>query len=200
MTIFHATDLHFNKEWFNWIASQQPYYDLFCLTGDFLEETRPQSLQEQIEWVSSWMREFQKPLFVCSGNHDIEELDNENWLCKIPNVYSDGTIKTVDGVKFGCMPFMVIDYFDYDECDVLLYHVPPAKTKTALHRKTGEDWGDSQLTQMLENKVLSPKYLLCGHLHYPTTNTDTIKSTLIVNPGMHDRQKSCRFEKIKINT
>ena len=80
MKILHTTDLHFTKHWFTWIALQQNNYDVFCITGDFLESSKDETLLEQIEWISSWMKSFKKPLFVCSGNHDIEELENEDWL------------------------------------------------------------------------------------------------------------------------
>ena len=189
MKILHTTDLHFKKHWFEWIASQQPNYDVFCITGDFLEERESQSLQEQIEWVSSWMREFKKPLFVCSGNHDIEELENEDWLCKIPNIYSDNSIKTIDGVKFGCVEYIAPDFFEFDECDVVLYHLPPIKTKTALHRENEDDWGDKELYRLLKNRLFSPSYLLCGHMHYPQDTKETIHKTTVCNCGSDKKSK-----------
>jgi Icc-related predicted phosphoesterase len=108
MKILHTTDLHFNTHWFEWIASQQDEYDVFCISGDFLEDTKDETLLVQIEWVSAWMRKFKKPLFTCSGNHDIEELENEDWLSKIDtsNYYTDNATKTIDGIKFGCYPFI----------------------------------------------------------------------------------------------
>ena len=133
MKILHTTDLHFTKHWFTWIALQQNNYDVFCITGDFLESSKDETLLEQIEWISSWMKSFKKPLFVCSGNHDIEELENEDWLNQIPNVYSDNSIKTINGIKFGCIPYIAPDFFEFDECDILLYHLPPAQSKTAIH-------------------------------------------------------------------
>ena len=99
MKILHTTDLHFTKHWFTWIALQQNNYDVFCITGDFLESSNDETLLEQIEWISSWMKSFKKPLFVCSGNHDIEELENEDWLNQIPNVYSDNNIKTINVIS-----------------------------------------------------------------------------------------------------
>lgn len=84
MKILHTTDLHFNKNWFEWIANQQNNFDVFCITGDFLDDFK----EEQIDWLTNWMKNFKKPLFICSGNHDIEELENEDWFNKISNVYS----------------------------------------------------------------------------------------------------------------
>jgi uncharacterized protein len=184
MKILHTTDLHFNKRWFEWITNQQNNYDIFCITGDFLEDSKDETLAEQINWITQWMKDFKKPLFICSGNHDIEYLDNEDWFNKISNVYSDCTIKTIDGVKFGCIPYIAPDFYEYDECEVILYHLPPAKTKTAIHRETEDDWGDKEFYGNLKNNIISPKIVLCGHMHHPINTTDKIRKTTIYNTGV----------------
>ncbi|OHE15887.1 MAG: metallophosphoesterase [Sulfurimonas sp. RIFOXYD2_FULL_37_8] len=183
MKILHTTDLHFNKHWFEWVASQQSNYDVFCITGDFLESSKEETLSEQIEWITNWMRSFKKPLLVCSGNHDIEDLDNEDWLNKISNVYIDNSIKTINGIKFGCVPYIAPDFMEFDDCDVLLYHIPPAASKTAIHKITKADWGDKELSRLLQKEFLKPKILLCGHMHHPKNTSDIIKNTTIYNPG-----------------
>jgi len=184
MKILYTTDLHFNTHWFEWIAKEQNNYDVFCITGDFLEDRKEESLAEQIEWITQWMKEFKKPLFICSGNHDIEELDNNNWFNKISKVHSDNSIKTLDGIRFACMPYLAPEFYEFDNCDVLLYHIPPANTKVSTHNKTNDDWGDKELTRVLKNGIIKPKILLCGHMHYPIDNTDKINDTIIYNVGV----------------
>lgn len=198
MKILHTTDLHFTKHWFTWIASQQNNYDVFCITGDFLESSKDESLLEQIEWITNWMKSFQKPLFVCSGNHDIEELENEDWLNKISNVYSDNTIKTINGIKFGCIPYIAPDFFEFDECDILLYHLPPAQSKTAIHDETNADWGDKEIARLLQKKILKPKVLLCGHMHYPLDKIDKIGNTTVYNTGVDKNNEIPNHHIIKI--
>lgn len=183
MKILHTTDLHFNKQWFEWIAEQQNSFDIFCITGDFLESSKDETLLEQIEWVTKWMREFKKPLFVCSGNHDIENFENEDWLNNISNVYGDNTIKTINGITFGCIAYIAPEFYEFDECDVILYHLPPAKTKTAIHSESNEDCGDKELHRYLNTDMLRPKVLLCGHMHHPMETVGKIKNTLIYNTG-----------------
>lgn len=183
MKILHTTDLHFNKHWFEWLSNQEEHYDVLCITGDFLDDSKKETLLEQIEWISSWMKHFKKPLFVCSGNHDIEELENENWLNKIPNVFGDNNIKTINGFKFGCLPYIAPDFFEFDECDILLYHLPPSKTQTSIHLKTGKDWGDNELHRLIKNNVISPKIVLCGHLHHPSSTIDKLNRVSIYNSG-----------------
>ncbi len=187
MKILHTTDLHFNKNWFKWIAKQQTVYDVFCITGDFLDDSKEETLLEQINWITNWMKEFKKPLFVCSGNHDIEELDNEDWLNKISNIYSDNSIKTIDGIKFGCIPYIAPEFYEFDNCDILLYHIPPAKTKASIHEKTNQEWGDKEFYRNLKKGILSPKFVLCGHLHHPLNKLDKINEILVSNPGV-DKQ------------
>ena len=184
LNILHTTDLHFNKQWFEWIANQQENYDVFCITGDFLNDSKDETLLEQIEWITIWMKLFKKPLFVCSGNHDIEELENEDWLNKISNVYSDNSIKIIDGIKFGCIPYIAPDFIDFDECNIILYHLPPSNTTTSTHNKTNKDWGDKELSKLLRKNILSPKVLLCGHLHHPISTIDKINDITIYNTGV----------------
>lgn len=198
MKILHTTDLHFTKHWFTWIALQQNNYDVFCITGDFLESSKDETLLEQIEWISSWMKSFKKPLFVCSGNHDIEELENEDWLNQIPNVYSDNSIKTINGIKFGCIPYIAPDFFEFDECDILLYHLPPAQSKTAIHNETNADWGDKEIARFLQKKILKPKVLLCGHMHYPIDRIDKIGNTTVYNTGVDKNNEIPNHHIIKI--
>ena len=52
MKFIHLSDLHFNKQWFDWIKMQENYYDIFCITGDFLDTSSSICLVEQIDWIS----------------------------------------------------------------------------------------------------------------------------------------------------
>lgn len=198
MKILHTTDLHFNKRWFAWIDDQQDSYDIFCVTGDFLEYSKEETLQKQIEWVAEWMKQFKKPLFICSGNHDIEEMENDDWFNHISNVYSDNTIKTIDGVKFGCIPYIAPEFYDYAGCDVILYHIPPANTKTSIHKQDNVDWGDKDFYRNIKNGTISPKITLCGHLHYPLSTTDKINNTVIYNPGAYKKNTIPNHNVIKV--
>jgi Icc-related predicted phosphoesterase len=180
MKIFHATDLHFNKKFFNQISSLKEEFDVFCLTGDFLDSSNEILLNKQVEWITKWMKEFKKPLFVCSGNHDIE-FDDE-WL-NIENIYSDNSKIEIDNIKFGSIPYLGADFSNFYDCDVILYHVPPSNTATSTHKETFQDLGDKEINYYLKHKILRPKLFLCGHLHKPLKTKDEIYSTIISNPG-----------------
>ncbi len=185
MKILHTTDLHFNQKWFKWIENQQSSFDIFCISGDFLDSSKDETLAKQIVWVTEWIKKIEKPLFVCSGNHDIEKLNNEEWLNTIDtlNYYPDNTIKTIGNIKFGCYPYIGGEgYYEFDKCDILLHHIPPANTKTST-LKNGNDWGDQELYDALKRKIITPKIILSGHVHSPKNTRDTIEETTIYNPG-----------------
>ncbi len=187
MKILHTTDLHFNKGWFEWVALQQKSFDLFCITGDFLEPSSSESLSEQIAWVSQWMKAFKKPLFICSGNHDIEVAENQEWFNHITSIYSDNTIQTIEGITFGCIPYTDPEFDAFGECDVVLYHLPPAYTKTSYHEKKHEERGDRTFYKKIKEKVLTPSIVLCGHVHKPTDTRDMLDDILIYNPGVNKK-------------
>jgi len=77
MKILHATDLHFNKQRFEWILNEgnDLDYDILCLTGDFLNTSYKcrTPIEQQIEWITEWTKKLNRPTFICSGNHDIQE-------------------------------------------------------------------------------------------------------------------------------
>ena len=123
-----------------------------------------------------WLKNFKKPVFVCSGNHDTPA----SWLNSISTIYSDGTIKTINGVKFGCVPYLCDDLLEFAECDILLTHVPPAKTSTSISKK-GKDHGDIELARLIKNNLLKAKIILCGHIHEPKSHIDILNGVKIYN-------------------
>jgi len=38
MKILHTSSLHFNSQWSDWIAKSQGSYDIFVISGDFLDD------------------------------------------------------------------------------------------------------------------------------------------------------------------
>jgi len=184
MKILHTSDLHFNTQWFEWITKQQDIYDIFVISGDFLDSSKEETLVEQIVWVSNWIKAFKKPIFVCSGNHDIEEFDNEEWLNAIDtlNHYADNSKKVIDGVRFGCYPYIGAEgYYDFDDVDILITHVPPKYTDVSIDKSSGVDWGDDDLYNALIRKIIKPKIILCGHMHYPINKKCVLEDTKIFN-------------------
>ena len=211
LTILNVTDLHFHKPFFKWIVEQAEKFDVLCITGDLIGETSAPgvtSSTEQIKWVSSWLELLQKPTMVCSGNHDVDddlvddELlldllsasadqtikdcqsgDSDLWLALIsnPQVFTDQAIHTIAGLTFGCAPYYGAVLTDFSKCDILLHHDPPDKTKTCV--SGGDAFGSIDLHYALQNGIISPDFVLCGHVHQPLAQEDKIKNSIIINPG-----------------
>lgn len=182
MKIFHASDLHFNQSYFKYISNLESKFDIFCFSGDFLDSDSP--LEYQISEVSRWLSSFTKPVFTCSGNHDIDT--HEGWLGKITNIYTDN-IKNINGFKFGCSRYLEEDILKFADCDILITHIPPAKTKTSID-KNYQDHGDIELYRLIKNGLMKPKIILCGHIHDPMARMDTLHKTTIYNSSSNGRK------------
>ena len=127
------------------------------------------------------------PVFVCSGNHDLDEFAECDWLTsmKSKKVCVDGQIISFCGIKFGCVPYLGADLSYFSGCNVILSHVPPIKTTTSQSIIAGilRDCGDEGLFNALKERVISPQYILCGHVKNPSANRDCLFGVEIINPG-----------------
>jgi len=181
MNLGHFIDLHYNLEWFEWILKHQKTFDLICITGDFLDTSLNIPIDEQITFVSHWLNKFSTKVIVCSGNHDLDEFVDDSWLNNITNVYGNGSILRVGDFKIGSLGYFEDEYYNYDDCDILLTHVPPFKTNTSTDKNTLKDCGNRELHWAIKNKIIRPKIILSGHIHMPISNEHTIFSTQIYN-------------------
>ena len=197
MKILHATDLHFNQRWFKFIKDIESNFDVVCITGDFIDAFDEGGIAPQIAYVSKWITNFTKPVFVCSGNHDVGLAYEQEWLNDIPNIYADNAVKEIDGVKFGCAPYLRPNYEKFTQCDVLLSHVPPAYTKASVCA-SGDDYGSEKLYNAISKRIIAPKILLCGHIHSPLKNICRLKHTTIYNPGCDKNLKEPKIIVVEI--
>jgi len=178
MKILHASDLHFDKAKFDQILDLE--FDVCCISGDLIDASQ-KGVSQQKAWVRRWLENFKGRIFVCSGNHDVDGSGDAAWM-RMPNIYADGDIKTIEGIKFGCVPYMCTDTLDFAECDVLLTHVPPAHTQTAV--ECGRDFGDKELYRALKYGLMKAKIILCGHVHDPLSRVDKIGNCKIYNSSL----------------
>jgi len=107
----------------------------------------------------------------------------EFWMDKIHNkwVHTDNSISHIKHITIGCAPCNDASLVDFHKCDILLHHLPPENTSTSIQK--GKDWGCSDLYLALKHGHISPRYVLCGHVHHPKANQDVIRNTIILNPG-----------------
>ena len=178
MKILHASDLHFDKAKFDQILDLE--FDVCCISGDLIDASQ-KGVSEQKAWVRRWLENFKGRIFVCSGNHDVDGSSDAAWM-RMPNIYADGDIKMIEGVKFGCVPYMCTDILDFAECDILLTHVPPTRTQTAV--ECSRDFGDKEFYRVLKHGLLKAKIILCGHVHDPLSRVDKIGNCKIYNSSL----------------
>ncbi len=184
MKILVTGDLHFKKQQFQWIEAHQNDYDCLCLTGDFLDSARD-DFYEQVKWVASWLKNLNRQIFICSGNHDLDDYGECEWLEALNggHICTDGHIKVFNGLKFGCIPYLGADLLMFSDCDILLSHVPPSNTTTSRDLKSGRDFGDEQLNQALKSGLIQPGHLFSGHVENPLKKRDMVLGCVIINPG-----------------
>ena len=203
MKILLTGDLHFNKFQFQWLVNQKDHYDCFCLAGDFLDG-QSGGFKQQTEWVSNWLKELDKQVFICSGNHDLDESAECDWISNLKShkICPDGQKKSFNGVIFGCIPYLGADLSYFNDCDVILTHVPPYKTATSQSLEAGrlKDWGDQELYHALKGQVVTPRYILCGHVENPTAKRDRKFGAEIINPGTEHNTSIPNHEIIVIGT
>ncbi len=201
MRLFVTGDIHFNKSHFQWIKKNENQFDCLCITGDLIDDVRDE-YEMQVEWIVNWLTELCKPVFICSGNHDLDSFGECSWLENIdePHIFTDNQIGLLDGIKFGCIPYLGADLSLFEKCDILLNHIPPGNTKTSIDKCTQKDWGDMELFHALKYKILQPQYLFCGHVEAPVDNMDTIGNIKIINPGIRIKQAYPQHLIININS
>ena len=178
LRILATGDLHARHDLMAWVLDRASDVDLVCLTGDLLLDGR----LDQAPAVQAWLERFPTPVVVATGNHDLLDGHDDTWLHEVQNtnVHVD-TVTTVAGVAVGAIPYLGADLERYARCDVLVVHVPPTGTRTA--RDTTADWGDQALRDALDEGILAPRYLLCGHVERPLAREDVVGHTVVVNHG-----------------
>lgn len=200
MIILVAGDLHFNKPQFRWLEEQKDNYDCLCLTGDLISQ-QSADLSKQVVWVLDWMRGLDKQIFVCSGNHDCDDLAESDWLINLncSKICADNQTKRFGGIKFGCIPYLGSDLSNFTDCEILVTHVPPFKTKTSqsVVGRAKKDWGDKNLYDALKKHLFRPRYLLCGHVEDPVAIRDCLFGVEIVNSGAQHHSAIPNHEIIK---
>ena len=187
MILLHVTDLHFRKDWFNWLSDSAPEHDLLLVTGDLLDQAHPTYPTRQIEWVSDWVRAYPRPLSVCSGNHDLvwdSRLDAwapASWLRDLQD-----TQTWVDGqrAEVGDVAILNVaatpDEREYDEAAIwALHNAPPSLEVTCS--VSGRDFGDPSIAGPVQR--FRPSLVFCGHVHEPRSWHDCYDGVTYLNPG-----------------
>ncbi|MDF9827919.1 Icc-related predicted phosphoesterase [Ereboglobus sp. PH5-10] len=191
MRILHVADLHFRKEWYEWVASQSDDYDVLVIAGDLLNmlpvEATP--LPQQARVVRDWLQALPKPVVVCTGNHDVWRGDplvpTDAWaeggwlqLCKSEKLVVDGQVADFHGERFAAVKWGESDW--PDEASLVVAHAPSAESRVGTDAND-VDLGDLAIAQRIVDK--RPKYILSGHVHRARDWVAFDGNTYSFNPG-----------------
>lgn len=187
MKILYVSDLHFHQPWYTWLQHEAPDHDLLAIGGDLLDQNHPVPVDQQIEWVSQWIRNWARPLCICRGNHDrVWNAKDGQWQ---PPVWLDALAGPMTWTRPGLIRFHALEILIHDyrksvprtTADLWITHLPPSPS--AVSRSIdGTDDGDEKLFQRLQEE--GPSLLLCGHEHTPTDWRAKVGRTLCFNAGM----------------
>ena len=176
MKIIHLADLHLQHEWFDWVASQAPLFDLIVIAGDLQDAFSNTPMHDQARAISKWLLAIRSPTVFCSGNHDywtksplcsVDPDAKAAWLRRLAGLGSglavDGSTVNLGGLRIAVNGWLQVPDID-GPIDILVTHAPPMGCACAGGAE-GRDVGDPELWDAL--KYNPPRLMLCGHVHQP---------------------------------
>lgn len=207
MRLLVVSDLHYSLKQFDWLCGRAKGHDLLVIAGDLLDLAGHADLDTQIVVVGKYLTRLAAilPVAVCSGNHDLDE-ENENgerraeWLQHIAvnGVSVDSQTALQNGILISICPWWEgEDAKSRLEAQltrdaewrgtskwIWLYHAPPSGSKTSWNGKAYS--GDRYLSELITR--LEPDLVLGGHIHnspfYSSGSWyDRIGNTWVFNPG-----------------
>ena len=217
MKILIVSDLHYSLRQFDWLVAHCRDHDLIIIAGDLMELASAVDTDTQAAVVGQYFRKIaqQRPLIVCSGNHDlVEEYDGSRsteWLedFAIPGLVVDKGVWESDELRILALPWWESEQ-DREKIERWLdsqvlendlrpvfwvNHAPPSGTKTSWNGK--RDLGDKYLVQWIQK--WRPTAVFSGHIHnapyYPDGSwIDKVDDTVVINGGRQIGEKPATVE------
>lgn len=216
MRILLCSDLHYTLKQFDWIAAQADGFDVIVVAGDHLDVVGSVPAEAQIVAVRTSLAHLaeRSRLVVCSGNHDLNALNEAgektaDWLAPLRErgALVDGDSATVDGTTFTVLPWWdgpvargaVEDQIasaaaTRAERWVWVYHSPP---QGLLSWTGSKHFGDPALAEWIGR--WGPDLVLSGHIHQSPFTTDgswvdRVGSTWLFNAGKQIGDVPARIE------
>ncbi len=189
MKFLTFVDLHEDKNVLKKIVNRAKKDDIdFVLTpGDIT------LFGKSLRYVLKHLNEIGKKVYLIPGNHESDNMINEV-IADYPNCinFNKSTFKEFGYVflGYGGGGFSAEDsefrkisrkwYSEFqDQKTILVTHGPPYGNKTDLVEK--RHVGNKDYRKFIER--MSPKLMVCGHLHENSGVQDKLGKTLIINPG-----------------
>lgn len=207
MRVLIVSDLHYTLRQLDWVVGAAAEYELVVIAGDLLDMSSIVDPDAQIAVVCEYLTRIagRTRLVVCSGNHDLDDLNElderaARWLERViaAGVVVDGShLDDSDAFVTVCAywdgPRSREQVGEQLAADAALvggrpwiwaYHAPPDDSPTSWTGK--RHYGDEALNEWIAH--YSPAIVLCGHVHHspfaqPGGWHDRIGSTLVFNAG-----------------
>ncbi len=217
MKILIVSDLHYSLRQFDWLVANCGDYDMVIIAGDLMELASAVDTDTQAAVVGQYFRKLasQKPLIVCSGNHDlVEEYDGSRsteWLddLAVPGLVVDKGCWEDERLRILSLPWWETEE-DRERIEQWLdsqvrqndlrpvfwvNHAPPSGTKTSWNGK--RDLGDKHLVRWIGK--WRPTAVFSGHIHnapyYPDGSwIDKVDDTVVINGGQQVGEKPATVE------
>lgn len=217
MKILIVSDIHYSLRQFDWLVSNCGDHDMVIIAGDVMELASAVDTDTQAAVVGQYFRKIcaDRPLIVCSGNHDlVEEFDgtrSTEWLedLAIPGLVVDHGSWENDQVRILSLPWWESEE-DRDRIESWLdeqvnendlrpvfwvNHAPPMGAKISWNGK--RDLGDKHLVGWIER--WRPTAVISGHIHnapyYPDGSwIDKVGDTVVINGGRQIGEKPATIE------
>lgn len=182
MRLLLTSDLHYRLPHYDWVMNAARDFDAVAIAGDHLDGNQPVPAYVQIKALRASLAAIaaQRPLFVCSGNHDLNTRDaagekNAGWMqeCRAESLAVDGDSALVGDTLITVCPWWdgpagrdaigaMLDAAAARRVArwIWLYHAPPVGRLSWTGKR---HYGDALLPTLIERHA--PTAVLCGHIH-----------------------------------
>jgi Icc-related predicted phosphoesterase len=181
--ILLTSDQHYRLPVLDWLCEVADQYDAVVLAGDILNVAAIVPLPAQVVVADLYLKRLAQrcPVFVVSGNHDLDGPGEHGeqvsgWLrrSQSTDLHVDGQSVDVDNIRFTLCPWWdgpvsrdaVAEQLDAASVNrpdwwIWVYHSPPAGTPLCVdnHRT----FADEDLARWITR--YQPDLVLCGHIH-----------------------------------
>jgi Icc-related predicted phosphoesterase len=199
MRLLLAADIHYNLRQMAWLEAEAGHYDAVILAGDLLDVTGHAPLANQQRTMQEALRLIaaRAPVLVASGNHDVEEDGEADWLYAVAGgrIFVDGSTVAWNGVAVTLWPWRSDGRTPLPQgaahrlpgvTRIWVHHAPPADTRIGCCATGKPPGGSATLTARIRRH--QPNLVVCGHIHDAPFRPqggwwDRIGDTLCVNPG-----------------
>ncbi len=216
MRLLLTSDLHYKLPQYDWVMQAASRFDAVAIAGDLIDGGQPVPAHVQIKAIRASLAAIaeQRPLFVCSGNHDLNARDAAgekyaSWVqeCRSAALSVDGDSTLVADTLITVCPWWdgpvgrkaVAELLDTAAAQrgnrwVWLYHAPPHGKLSWTGRR---HFADALLPELIERHA--PSAVLCGHIHEAPFQdaggwNERIGDTWLFNAGRQTGETPARIE------